>query len=98
MMENLIATTLLGFVGLVAVGSTFADSPAPQQNSPQTEKPARYWLHPKLGMVRVDPVTLAMLRPARSTEQQAAQTGGANFRPDPKGSIRRLPSDTQSTP
>lgn len=73
-MKKVITSTVLGFAALIAVGSALADTTSPQQGSPKMESSVRWWLHPKLGMVRIDPVTLAMLHPARKAEQTARNT------------------------
>lgn len=74
-MKKFITSTVLGFTALVGVGSALAGTTSPQQGSPKMESSVRYWMHPKLGMVRVDPVTLAMLHPVRRTERTAPNAG-----------------------
>jgi hypothetical protein len=74
-MKTALSATFLGVAALVAAGSVFANSPAPQQDSPKTQSTTRFWLHPKLGMVRVAQVTPAMVQPEASTVQKASQAG-----------------------
>ena len=68
-MKNALSTTFLGIAVLVAAGSSLA-GPAQTTERSDVPKAVRYWLHPKLGMVRVDPVTLAMLTPGRHVVKQ----------------------------
>jgi|GEM_PF-6602434 len=63
-MKNSLITSFLGIAILLTAGGSFA-RPAQASETTDQEQPARYWLHPKLGMVRVDPVTLVMLKSTR---------------------------------
>lgn len=74
-MKKTISTTLLGVAALIAAGSSFASPPPSQQDSPKTQSPARYWLHPKLGMVRVAQATPAMVQPEAGAAKKTSQAG-----------------------
>ena len=72
-MKTALYSTVLGIAVLVAAGSSGA-GPAQTPERSDASTPVRYWLHPKLGMVRVDPVTLQMLKPGRHAATQPQPT------------------------
>ncbi|MHB1236252.1 MAG: hypothetical protein ACYCY7_01695 [Gallionella sp.] len=49
-----------------------------------------FWLHPKLGMVRVDKTTNAMVTTAQPMEKWAKEVKTILWI-DPKGNVRRIP-------
>ncbi len=49
-----------------------------------------FWLHPKLGMVRVDKTTNAMVTTAQPMEKWAKEAKTILWI-DPKGNVRRIP-------
>ena len=80
MTKTLGATTLLALFAL-ATGPALAASQADAaQDNPST---ARYWLHPKLGMVRIDQATHARVTAQPQPADAAAQNAvGAPAAPE----------------
>ena len=67
------SATFLIAVALLSGAAYAADTRA----APPAGRPYYYWLHPKLGMVKVDRQTNAMLTGARASSQQRVDGGRA---------------------
>lgn len=65
-------TALVTLVSLLSAGFVSAANVA---SARETTKHYYYWLHPKLGMVKVDRATNAMVT-ARTARDQSPQSGG----------------------
>lgn len=85
-------------LGIVAAALFTAAAPAAAQNpSDSAINGTYYWLHPKLGQVKVDRTTHAMVpsaRPPRQHEDAGTQREEARLWLDPKGNFRvvKVPS------
>ena len=76
---NKFSASLLGVTLFASASFTASATPAVQENASPT---FRYWLHPKLGMVKVDRATNAVVKSG------PAETKSVDHRSQPTGSAR----------
>ena len=58
----------LFLVAATVIATAASAQTSPSAAAPAAQKPYYYWLHPKLGMVKVDRATNAMITSARPRE------------------------------
>lgn len=83
---------------IVVATTVLVSAPASAQANAQAEasgatSTSYYWLHPKLGFVKVDRATNAMLRPVQASHEPIGANAPAAPRKywlDPKGNMRIL--------